>query len=172
MYQDVTSDLQQRQTWGFFSPSLAWKTVSELFATACMTFTTKIFLYYCYLEKRPPLAHRALLALVVIGSWSSSALPPCPLCSHCLRCHHQQSNKAKATSAFSASLFTLMTSCRSEHTQLHTYRTSCTCTHVAAPQLHTGHQAPKHMLKKKSQFRVQQWNGARVWDILHSDTGT
>lgn len=128
---------------------LAWKTVSELFTTGCLTLTTKTFHYYCYLEKRPPLTHRALLALMVIGSWSSSApLSLAPLCSHCWRCHHQHSNKAKATSAFSASLFTLMTSCRSEHTLLFAYRTSCICTHGAGPRLKDfGHQT-----LTKSQF--------------------
>lgn len=45
------------------------------------------------------------------GNWILVFLctPAAPLCSLCWRCHHQRSNKAKATSAFSESLFTVMT---------------------------------------------------------------
>lgn len=62
------------------------------------------------LEKGPLLARWEPSALVLIGSWSSSCRPAALLCSRCWRCHRRRSNKAKATSAFSESLFTVMTS--------------------------------------------------------------
>lgn len=92
-------------------------------------------------------ASRPQSALGAGGNWILVFLCPplAPLCSHCWRCHHQHSNKAQATSAFSTSLFTLMTSCRSEHTQLLTYRMSCICTQRPGPQFKdSGHQTIKH----------------------------
>lgn len=64
----------------------------------------------------PPPGERAVgcpqRAFSTGGNWILVFLSPpaAPLCSLCWRCHHQRSNKAKATSAFSESLFTEMTS--------------------------------------------------------------
>lgn len=108
-YQDVSSDLQQR-----------WN--------------TQIFFFHLWPEKLsqsslpspdledknlpllPPPGEKAAAcpqrAFSTGGNWILVFLcpPAAPLCSLCWRCHHQRSNKAKATSAFSESLFTEMTS--------------------------------------------------------------